>query len=207
MKVIALWNNYRDKDVTGGVIAGEPAACWLSDSCLLREGRPFYVPGFDDDFRLFPSLVLRIDRVGKEVAERFAPRYWSEAAFWLNARACTLLRELQGRGLPVATAVAFDNSLVSAPFFPLDAEGVAAFSAAVSVNGSEVCRWSASQLVLDAPRAIAAMSRCNTLKTGDMLMLGFPEPGIKVQPGDTVSVSVMTPAVCTDTPYLMFKIK
>lgn len=187
MKILALWNNY-DKAGREAAAGAEPAVCWLTDSCLLREGRPFYVPDFDSDFRLFPTLAIRIDRLGKGIEARFARRYWGEASVWLNARACGLSRRLSEAGLPQGGAVAFDNSLILAPFFAMGEGECAAFSCTVSRNGEPQCRWEGSRLAMQPEQTIEALSRHNTLKTGDIILLGFPAEGIVVRPGDTIEI-------------------
>ena len=165
MKIIALWNNYSERDIAPA--QAEPlAVCWLTDSCLLRERRPFYVPGFDTDFRLFPSLAIRIDRLGKGIEPRFVKRYWNEVSLWLNARACNLSAELAAKGLPQANAVSFDCSLVASPFWEMTP--VQCMQARFTVSH-------------------------NTLKTGDIFLLGFPEQGVAVKPGDSIQVRLDAP--------------
>lgn len=195
MKIIALWNNYKERsgksvneyDKAEAKGCGElymPAQECLTDSCLLREGRPFYIPDWDEDFRLFPTLAIRIDRVGKSIPQRFAHRYYSSVSAWLNARACGLAKRLASAGLPLSSATTFDFSLVSAPFFTLEAGQSGTYSFEVQVNGNPVCKWSASNLLLGVDEAIEHISRNNTLKTGDIILLGLPSAGIKPKPGD-----------------------
>lgn len=193
MKVIALWNNYNN-GTEKELPAADIALCWLSDSCLLREGRPFYIPDFDDDFRLFPTLAIKIGRLGKSITERFAHRYWSEVSVWINARATGELARLQSKGLPIAGAVAFDNSLIAAPFFSLDARQTASASFSVYRNGEKVCDWQGNCLRLSPEQAISRTSICNTLKTGDIILLGFPvDNGISVAPGDNMEIRWESP--------------
>lgn len=185
MKILSLWDNYAaESDAPEGVVS----ACWMSDSCLLRERRPFYVPDFDDDFRLFPTLAIRMSRLGKCISERFAVRYWSEASVWLNVRACTLLKRLETAGLPLAPAVAFDNSLVSAPFFPMTPEECEDFKIVVALNGEDVCLWDSRELRMKPNKAIEALSRNTTLKTGDVILMGMQPEGVMLSVGDVVEV-------------------
>ncbi|MCM1005976.1 MAG: fumarylacetoacetate hydrolase family protein [Prevotella sp.] len=187
MKIIALWNNYGMPEAEATSEA-RPVTVWLSDSCLLREGRPFYVPDWDDDFRLFPSVAIRIDRLGKGIQPRFASRYWNSVSVWVNARACTLAAKLASQGLPLVSAVAFDMSLISAPFFEVIPEEFRNFEFEMSVNSECVCRWRADMLTKDVNEIISAISDNTTLKTGDILLLGFPKEGVKVRPGDRVEL-------------------
>lgn len=206
MKVIALWNNYGEGAAPASGSMQVPHAVWLSDSCLLREKKPFFVPEFDDDFRLFPTVAIRLSRLGKNIASRFAPRYWHEAAVWINARACGMLARLSDEGLPLDSAVAFDNSLISAPFAEADSESLSVFRFRLLLNDREALIWSASSLALDADRAIEAVSRTATLKTGDVLLLGFDSRGIPVKPGDNIKITVDTSSEKQEI-YTEFRIK
>ena len=192
MKIIALWNNYSERDIAPA--QAEPlAVCWLTDSCLLRERRPFYVPGFDTDFRLFPSLAIRIDRLGKRIEPRFVKRYWNEVSLWLNARACNLSAELAAKGLPQANAVSFDCSLVASPFWEMTPVQCMQARFTVSRNGMPEQVWDAGNLLKQPDEAISEVSRHNTLKTGDIFLLGFPEQGVAVKPGDSIQVRLDAP--------------
>ena len=46
----------------------------IPDSSLLRSGQPFFIPDFAGEFRAMPSAVVRIGRLGKGIAPRFAVR-------------------------------------------------------------------------------------------------------------------------------------
>lgn len=205
MKIIALWNNHISESEQA--VKHDPlAALWLSDSCLLRESRPFYVPEWDDDFRLFPSICVRIDRLGKGIAGRFASRYWSYISLWFNARAMSRMALLQQHGLPLASAAAYDASVVSAPFFPIHGNDIDSFTFRICRNGEEQCVINTRQLRMDVSECIQEISSSTTLKTGDVLMLGFPQDGIKVSPGDCIEVYVSS-AKNKESIFTKFKIK
>lgn len=205
MKILSLWDNYSERRPRA---EGEPAlACCLSDSCLLRERRPFYVPDFDDDFRLFPTLAVRISRLGKCIPERFAGRYWGEASVWLNARACTLLGRLQREGLPLSPAVAFDNSLIASPFFSVTAGECAEMRIVVELNGNAVCEWNGQELRMQPDEAISSLSKYMTLKMGDVILMGTPPEGVKISIGDSVGVFRVGPGEGVREEITRFNIK
>lgn len=189
MKIIALWNNYDTENGANSL----PALCWLTDSCLLRESRPLYIPEFDSDFRLFPSVALRIDRLGKGIASRFASRYWHEVSAWLSVRACNLASRLIERGLPVDGAMAYDNSMVSAPFFALTASELPGLSFQVRVNGEPKFEWSANRMDKSVEQVIEQVSKNTTLKTGDVILPALPQEGIEIRRGDTVEIVLTGP--------------
>lgn len=184
MKIIGLWDNYGE-----GIPPEGPAACfWATDCCLLRESRPLYAPDFDAEFGLYPSLALHIDRLGKGFAARFAHRYWREASLWLSVRAEGLLKRCQSAGAPLGAALCFDCSIVASPFFPLAEADVAAAHFTVEASDGQLAEWSGAELRLGAAAAVEAVARYNTLKTGDVILLGFPKEGIRLVPGLEITI-------------------
>ena len=56
-----------------GEYSPEPIWFLKPDTALLRNNDPFYIPAFSHEVHYECELVVRIDRVGKSIAERFAP--------------------------------------------------------------------------------------------------------------------------------------
>ena len=67
MKIIGINNNYETEEKT-------PALFLMADSSLLKDGKPFFLPSFDNDFKMYPSIVIKICRLGKNISKRFASR-------------------------------------------------------------------------------------------------------------------------------------
>lgn len=192
MKVIALWDNYGEGTAALYGPLKVPQTVWLSDSCLLRERKPFYIPEFDDDFRLFPTVAIKLSRLGKNIPARFASRYWHEASVWINIRACGMMQAAREAGIPFTSAVAYDCSLVSAPFFEMDEDALSYFSFTLLLNDKEKLHWQGCMLRAGADRAIEAVSRTTILKMGDVLLLGFAPQGVPVTVGDRVKIITST---------------
>lgn len=78
MKIIAVGMNYaaHNKELHHSLKLSEPTIFMKSDSSLLKDGKPFFIP----DFSFRDSLRngdRREDRpAGKNIAERFAHRYY-----------------------------------------------------------------------------------------------------------------------------------
>ena len=93
MKIICIARNYAahaeelDRQVGGGTpCPPEPAWFLKPDTALLRNNDPFYIPAFSQEVHYECELVVRINRVGKGIAERFAHRYYDQAARHSTAR-------------------------------------------------------------------------------------------------------------------------
>ena len=83
MKIICIARNYAahaeelDRQVGGGTpCPPEPTWFLKPDTALLRNNDPFYIPAFSQEVHYECELVVRINRVGKGIAERFAHRYY-----------------------------------------------------------------------------------------------------------------------------------
>ena len=98
MKIICIGRNYAAhidelSRGTGGGTARPAAPVWFlkPDTALLRNNDPFYIPRFSQEVHYECELVVRIDRVGKCIEERFAHRYYHEVGLGIDFTA----RDLQ----------------------------------------------------------------------------------------------------------------
>lgn len=67
-----------------GECSPEPIWFLKPDTALLRNNDPFYIPAFSHEVHYECELVVRIDRVGKSIAERFAHRYYKEVGLGID---------------------------------------------------------------------------------------------------------------------------
>ena len=81
MKIICIGRNYAahvvELDHTRE-LPTEPQFFMKPDTALLRNNDPFYVPSFSNEVHYETELVVRINRVGRAIEERFASRYYDE---------------------------------------------------------------------------------------------------------------------------------
>lgn len=170
-----------------GTAAGNPYWHMLPDSTLLRSDNPFFVPEFDSKFQAYPAIAIRIDRLGKSIAPRFAHRYYNEATVAVTVRAENLLRELRDAGLPWDRAVAFDRSCLIGDFQP--AERVLNAEKATLCIGEENLDFNIRQLKSGINDIIAKVSENNTLKTGDLILLYASDRGLTIYQGKNLTAS------------------
>ena len=127
MKIICIGRNYRahiaELDHTDQVPEA-PQFFLKPDTALLRNNDPFYVPDFSKQVDYETELVVRINRVGKYIDRRFAPRYYSEVGLGIDFTARDLQREAIAKGLPWEMCKGFDRSAgLSNEFVPLEELG------------------------------------------------------------------------------------
>lgn len=165
-------------------------SCYIvADSAAVPWRKPCFVPDFADDFRLRPVVAVRIDRLGKGIAPKFASRYYNMAALGYALHAEDLRRRLAGAGEPQSAAVSFDGSLCLGAWQPF-AGIVQLFDAGIT------CRVGAEEILLRFPdltdlaaRAISFLSNTYTLKTGDILFFHSCAPACapSALPGEEVT--------------------
>ncbi len=156
----------------------------LQDSNVIRSDNPFFVPDFDSEFRLYPSLAIRIDRLGKSIAPKFAHRYYAQATLAATVRAENLLASLRTGGLPWDKAVSFDRCCMIGDFRPI--ENFSEVSEILFHIGDSSQRISLAGFKTDIDRIIALVSENNILKMGDIILLTGEETGFKLAPGQNL---------------------
>lgn len=153
----------------------EPTIFMKSDSSLLKDGKPFFIPDFSSEIHYETELVVKIDRLGKNIAERFAHRYYSEVTVGIDFTARDLQRRLREQGLPWEISKAFDNSAVIGTFIPLEEAGIVnQLSFHLDMNGKAVQQGNTADMLFSVDQIIAYVSRFFTLKIGDLIYTGTP---------------------------------
>ncbi|WP_302151714.1 fumarylacetoacetate hydrolase family protein [uncultured Alistipes sp.] len=199
MKIICIGRNYAAHaeelhHQTGLAATGDEPLWFLKpDTALLRNNDPFYVPDFSQEVHYECELVVRIDRVGKCIEERFAHRYYREVGLGIDFTARDVQREAIRQGLPWERAKAFDRSAALSPhFIPLEELGgdVQRLRFELELNGRVCQRGDTSLMLRTVDRLIACVSRYMTLKMGDLLYTGTPAGVGPVHPGDTLRATL-----------------
>lgn len=193
MKIICIGRNYRahaeELNRETGLAEAGPEPIWFlkPDTALLRNNDPFYIPAFSQEVHYECELVVRINRVGKAIEERFAHRYYDQVGLGIDFTARDLQRQAIEAGLPWERAKAFDRSAAVAPeFVPLAELGgdVQRLRFTLDVNGGRRQTGDTAQMLFPVDRLIACVSRYMTLRMGDLLFTGTPAGVGPVHPGD-----------------------
>ena len=195
MKIICIGRNYRAHaeelhHTTGLAESGaEPLWFMKPDTALLRNNDPFYIPHFSQEVHYECELVVRINRVGKGIAERFAHRYYDQVGLGIDFTARDLQRQAIAEGLPWERCKAFDRSAALSPqFVSLQELGgdVQSLHFTLEVNGQTRQRGDTSGMLFSVDRIIASVSQYMTLRMGDLLYTGTPAGVGPVRPGDNL---------------------
>lgn len=176
MKIFAVIHNYGAPSTGDLMGCGEAGWYEMPDSSILRSGNPFFIPDSDSEYRVFPSLCLRIGRLGKNVAERFAHRYPDAWTMGAAVVAATRLQALREASMPWAAAVAFDRSCLIGNLQPIDTlKEYGTFE--IEHAGSKIS-YEPAKLIRSCYSIISAVTADNTIKTGDLILAGLDTRGI-----------------------------
>ncbi len=186
MKIFAIGQNYveHNKELNSKNPT-EPVVFMKPDTALLRNNKPFYVPDFSQELHYETELIVKINRIGKNIAPRFASRYYSEIGLGVDFTARDLQRKLKAEGKPWEISKAFDNSAVIGNFLPVETLGnVQDIRFRLDLNETTVQNGHSAEMIFPIDELIAYVSRFFTLKIGDILFTGTPAGVGTVKPGD-----------------------
>jgi len=187
MKIIAVGMNYatHNKEMHNPSELSEPTIFMKSDSSLLRDGKPFFIPDFSSDIHYEAEIVIRIGRLGKNIAERFAHRYYDEVTVGIDFTACDLQSRLRSQGLPWEISKAFDNSAVMGTFVPVKEVGnINNIPFHLEINGQRVQEGNTANMIFSVDKIVSYVSKFFTLKIGDYIYTGTPAGAEAVKIGD-----------------------
>lgn len=187
MKIICVGMNYpahteEIAPVVGHqVLPGVPRAAdepvlFTKGDTPLRPGLPFFIPDFAETFEYEAEVVVRISRVGKFIAERFAHRYYTDVTIGIDFTARDLQRKLVKAGLPWTLSKAFDGSAAMGEWVHKDTLGapLEALPFHLDIDGNTVQRGNTADMLYSIDRLVSYASQFFMLKTGDLLFTGTP---------------------------------
>jgi 2-keto-4-pentenoate hydratase/2-oxohepta-3-ene-1,7-dioic acid hydratase in catechol pathway len=186
MKIICIGRNYADhaKEMKSE-LPTEPIFFLKPDTALLKNGNPFFYPEFTKDLHYECELVVQIQKVGKNIAEKFAPKYYSKVTLGIDFTARDLQQNCKEKGLPWEIAKAFEHSApISNKFIEISSIDFENLTFELYKNGEKVQTGQTSNMIFSIDKLIVYVSKFMTLKTGDLLFTGTPAGVGPVKIGD-----------------------
>ncbi|MBT4738311.1 MAG: fumarylacetoacetate hydrolase family protein [Flavobacteriales bacterium] len=188
MKIICIGRNYRNhaKEL-GNTIPKEPLFFLKPDTAIQPKGHPFFIPAFSDNIHYEVELVVKIDKAGKHIEEKFAHKYYSQIGLGIDFTARDIQEECKAKGLPWEKAKGFDGSAQISKIFidksNLDLNNI---SFSLEKNGEIVQKGNSANMIFHFDTIISYLSKFYSLKVGDLIYTGTPEGVGKVLPGETL---------------------
>ena len=164
--------------------------------------KPFYLPGFSNNVHHEVEIVVKINRLGKKIAERFAHRYYDEIGIGIDFTARDIQQECIKNGLPWELAKGFDGSAVLGSFLSKNSfMDLNNLDFSLTINETLVQNCNTSNMVFNIDFLISYISQFVTLKIGDLIYTGTPDGVGPVNVGDQLK------AYIGNNELLNFKVK
>ena len=186
MKIICIGRNYTQHiEELQNERPDEPLVFMKPDSAVLLKQHPFVIPEFSEDIHHELEIIVKINKVGKYIDEKFAHKYYDEIGVGIDFTARDLQQKLKDKGLPWEKAKAFDGSAVIGDFLSKNNfNSLENLTFEMTKNGATVQKGNSSHMLWKIDALIAHISQFFTLKIGDIIFTGTPEGVGLVKPND-----------------------
>jgi len=185
MKIICIGRNYAKhiKELANEK-PKEPVIFLKPDSAILPKKNPFFIPAFTDEIHYEVEILVKINRVGKFIEAKFAPKYYNEIGLGIDFTARALQSKLKEKGLPWEKAKAFDGSAVIGNFYSKMQFDLSQIKFQLIKNDEMVQDGNSKFMLWKIDELISYISQFFTLKKGDIIFTGTPAGVGRVKPND-----------------------
>jgi len=192
MKIICIGRNYvaHAKELNNP-LPTEPVFFMKPDTSLVIRNRPFFYPDISKDIHYEVELVIKINKNGRHIEEKFANTYYSEIGIGIDFTARDIQQKCKEKGLPWEPAKAFDGSAPIGKFIPLSqVSDHNEIRFHLIKNGEKVQDGNSALMIFSFDKVISYVSRFVTLKMGDLIFTGTPAGVGPVKIGDTLEAFI-----------------
>jgi len=189
MKIICIGRNYSNhaKELSNE-IPKEPLFFLKPETAIQPKGHPFFIPDFSNNIHYEIELVLKIDKAGKHIEERFAHKYYTQIGLGIDFTARDIQEDCKRKGLPWEKAKGFDGSAAISRFFinksKLDLNNI---SFLLKRNNKTVQIGNNSDMIFSFDYIVSYVSKFYSLKIGDLIYTGTPEGVGRIEKGDILN--------------------
>jgi 2-keto-4-pentenoate hydratase/2-oxohepta-3-ene-1,7-dioic acid hydratase in catechol pathway len=176
MKIICIGRNYAEhvKELHNEV-PEEPVIFMKPKNALLMPEKPLYYPEFTDDLQYEAEVVVKINKNGKYINERYARKYYNEVSIGIDFTARDLQKHLKAKGLPWEISKAFDGSAAVGNFITLTPESkLDNMNFELWQNGNIVQHGNTKNMMFSIDKIIEHVSQYFTINIGDLIFTGTP---------------------------------
>ena len=176
MKIICIGRNYPQHTAELSNNKPESPVIFIKpDTAILQRRLPFYIPPFSNLIHYEVEVLVRINRIGKYIEEKFAHKYYQEIGLGIDFTARDLQQNLKEKGLPWEKAKAFDGSaLIGSWYNKNNFSDLNQLDFKLVKNSETVQEGNTSQMLWSIDTLINEVSRFFTLKIGDVIFTGTP---------------------------------
>lgn len=191
MKIICIGRNYaKHIEELANERPKNPVVFLKPDSAILPKKMPFFIPAFSSDIHYEVEVLVKINKVGKYISEKFAPKYYDEIGLGIDFTARDIQKKCKEKGLPWETSKAFDGSAVIGEFYPKTEFNMKNISFQLLKNDVVVQNGQTINMLWKIDELISYVSQYFTLKKGDVIFTGTPAGVGKVVENDILTGTI-----------------
>lgn len=192
MKIICVGRNYAEHiQELNNEQPEDPVIFLKPETAIPLKNEPFFYPEFSNDVHYEVEILVKINRVGKNIDEKFAHRYYDEVGIGIDFTARDVQSKLKAKGLPWELAKGFNGSAPMSGFVPkTDFPDLQNLNFRLDLNGQTRQVGNTSLMLFKVDYLIAFVSRYFLLQQGDILFTGTPKGVGPVQPGDRLTAYI-----------------
>ncbi len=186
MKIICIGRNYaKHIEELANEKPTDPVIFMKSDTSIMVIKRPFFIPDFSKEIHHEVEILVKINKLGKYIDQKFAHKYYNEISVGIDFTARDLQSKLKEKGLPWEKAKGFDGSAVVGQWVSKDQLGdLNDLNFRLEKNNEIVQQGNTKQMLWKIDELIAYVSQYFTLKIGDIIFTGTPAGVGKVNAED-----------------------
>lgn len=183
MKIFCVFNNYP----SGNSIPENPLFFLKPDTSIILNNRPFFIPHFSSTMNCEAEIVIKINKVGKNIEERFAHRYYEEVGMGIDFGDRAILEECRRNGHPWEIAKSFDGSAPLSNFIAKENfADISDINFSFLLNENMIHSGNTRDMIFNVNRIISHISQFFTIKIGDLIFTGTPVPACDVKINDRI---------------------
>ena len=194
MKIICIGRNYAEHIAElENEKPRDPVIFLKPDTSILLKKQPFFLPEFSQDVHYEVEVLVRINKVGKHIQKKFAPKYYEEIGLGIDFTARDLQKQLKEKGLPWEKAKAFDGAAVIGEKWLKKSrfDSVDDIDFSLRKNEEIVQNGNTALMLWKIDELVSYISRFFTLKIGDVIFTGTPAGVGRVCANDILTGSIV----------------
>ncbi len=186
MKIICVGQNYiKHIEELNSKKNNNPVIFLKPDSSILAKNQPFFIPPFSKNIHHEVEILIKINKVGRHIQEKFANKYYDEIGLGIDFTARDIQSELKKKGLPWEISKGFDGSALIGKFIPKkNISDLNNLSFSLKKNDQIVQNGNTKSMLWKIDELIVYISQFFTLKKGDIIFTGTPAGVGKVKEND-----------------------
>lgn len=173
MKIICIGNNGKEELINNflSINSEDPYVYIKPETALLRNKNPFFIPDFAEEYYISFEFVIKTNKLGKNINEKYANTYFDEVSIGANIFAVDLMKKLHNQQKPLDLSYTFDSSSPIGDFLKINNDEL--YCSEVIINDNKMGNYLMSEhLKWSFNKIISEISKYYTIKIGDYIFTG-----------------------------------